>query len=39
MPLITLPDGAQRTFPKPLTALAVAESIGAGLARSALAAK
>ena len=39
MPLITLPDGAQRNFPEPLTALAVAESIGAGLARSALAAK
>ena len=37
MPLITLPDGAQRSFPEPLTALAVAESIGAGLARSALA--
>ena len=39
MPLITLPDVAQRNFPEPLTALAVAESIGAGLARSALAAK
>ena len=39
MPLITLPDGAQRTFPEPLTAQALAESIGAGLARSALAAK
>ena len=39
MPLITLPDGAQRSFAEPLTALAVAESIGAGLARSALAAK
>ena len=39
MSVITLPDGAQRIFPEPLTALAVAESIGAGLARSALAAK
>ena len=39
MPLITLPDGAQRSFPEPLTAQALAESIGAGLARSALAAK
>jgi len=39
MPLITLPDGAQRTFPESLTALAVAQSIGAGLARSALAAR
>ena len=39
MPLITLPDGAQRSFPEPLTAQAIAESIGAGLARSALAAK
>ena len=39
MPLITLPDGAQRSFAEPLTALALAESIGAGLARSALAAK
>ena len=39
MPLITLPDGAQRTFAEPLSALAVAESIGAGLARNALAAR
>jgi threonyl-tRNA synthetase len=39
MPLITLPDGAQRTFAEPLTALEVAQAIGAGLARSALAAK
>lgn len=39
MPLITLPDGAQRSFPEPLTAQALAESIGAGLARSALATK
>ncbi len=39
MPVITLPDGAQRSYIEPLTALAVAQSIGAGLARSALAAR
>ena len=39
MPIITLPDGAQRTYEAPLTALEVAQSIGAGLARSALAAR
>ena len=39
MPVITLPDGAQRSFPAPVTALEVAQSIGAGLARSALAAR
>ncbi|MBS1209511.1 MAG: threonyl-tRNA synthetase [Proteobacteria bacterium] len=39
MPVITLPDGAQRTFDAPVTALEVARSIGAGLARSALAAR
>lgn len=39
MPVITLPDGAQRRFESPLTALEIAQSIGAGLARSALAAR
>jgi threonyl-tRNA synthetase len=39
MPVITLPDGAQLNFPAPLTALEVAKAIGAGLARSALAAR
>ena len=39
MPVITLPDGAQRSFSEPVTALQVAQSIGAGLARSALAAR
>lgn len=39
MPVITLPDGSRRTYEVPLTALAVAQSIGAGLARSALAAR
>ncbi len=35
---ITLPDGNVKTFDKPVTALEVAESIGAGLAKAALAA-
>ena len=39
MPVITLPDGAQRSFDESVTALVVAQSIGAGLARSALAAR
>ncbi len=39
MLVITLPDGAQRSFDAPVTALEVAQSIGAGLARSALAAR
>ncbi|MFZ4651783.1 MAG: TGS domain-containing protein, partial [Rubrivivax sp.] len=34
---ITLPDGSKREYPAPLTVLEVAASIGAGLARSALA--
>jgi threonyl-tRNA synthetase len=37
MPVITLPDGSQKTFPQPVTVLQVAESIGAGLAAAALA--
>ena len=39
MPVITLPDGAQRNFPEPLSALEVAQSISPGLARNALAAR
>jgi threonyl-tRNA synthetase len=34
---ITLPDGSQRSFPQPVTVADVAQSIGAGLARAALA--
>ena len=36
---ITLPDGAQREFPGPVTVAEVAASIGPGLAKSALAGK
>jgi len=36
---ITLPDGSQRSFPQPVTVAEVAQSIGAGLARAALAGK
>jgi len=39
MPIITLPDGSQRSFPNPVTIAEVALSIGAGLARAALAGK
>ncbi|MDX9994909.1 MAG: threonine--tRNA ligase [Rhodocyclaceae bacterium] len=39
MPVITLPDGSQRTYPQPLTVADVAASIGAGLAKAALAGK
>ena len=39
MPIITLPDGSQRSFPNPVTVAEVALSIGAGLARAALAGK
>ncbi|MEQ1837820.1 MAG: threonine--tRNA ligase [Candidatus Nitrotoga sp.] len=39
MPVITLPDGSQRTFPHPVTVADVAQNIGAGLARAALAGK
>ncbi len=39
MPVITLPDGSQRTFDGPVTVAEVAQSIGAGLARAALAGK
>jgi threonyl-tRNA synthetase len=39
MPVVTLPDGSQRTFAQPVTVAEVAQSIGAGLARAALAGK
>src|ERR1041385_818120 len=39
MPNIRLPDGSQKSFSGPVTAAEVAQSIGAGLARAALAAK
>src|SRR5690348_11272982 len=37
MPVVTLPDGSQRTFPQPVTVDDVAASIGAGLRKAALA--
>ncbi|WP_415033142.1 threonine--tRNA ligase, partial [Azonexus sp.] len=39
MPNITLPDGSIRSFAQPITIAEVAASIGAGLARAALAGK
>src|SRR5512134_2443402 len=39
MPVITLPDGSQRNYAQPVTVADVALSIGAGLARAALAGK
>ncbi len=39
MPIITLPDGSQRQFETPVTVAEVAASIGAGLAKAALAGK
>ncbi|MEY3220954.1 MAG: hypothetical protein RIT27_2311 [Pseudomonadota bacterium] len=39
MPIITLPDGSQKQFSSPLSVADVAASIGAGLAKAALAAK
>ncbi|MFH4354738.1 MAG: threonine--tRNA ligase [Neisseriaceae bacterium] len=39
MPQIILPDGSVREFAEPVTVQAVAESIGAGLARATLAAR
>ena len=36
---ITLPDGSQRSYPRPVTGGTVAESIGPGLAKAALAVK
>jgi threonyl-tRNA synthetase len=37
MPVITLPDGSQRSFDQPVTVADFAANIGAGLARAALA--
>ena len=37
MPVITLPDGSSREYDRPVTLMGVAESIGAGLAKAALA--
>jgi threonyl-tRNA synthetase len=37
MPVITLPDGSQRTFDQPVTVAEIAANIGAGLAKAALA--
>ncbi|MEO8418020.1 MAG: threonine--tRNA ligase [Methylophilaceae bacterium] len=39
MPVIRLPDGSERKFDVPVTVAEVAQSIGAGLARAALAGK
>jgi threonyl-tRNA synthetase len=39
MPNIRLPDGSTKSFPGPVTVAEVAQSIGAGLARAALAGK
>ncbi len=39
MPVITLPDGSQQHFEQPVTVQQVAEAIGPGLARAALAGK
>jgi threonyl-tRNA synthetase len=39
MPNIRLPDGSSKSFPNPLTVAEIAASIGAGLARAALAGK
>ncbi|MFW9606530.1 MAG: threonine--tRNA ligase [Pseudomonas sp.] len=39
MPIITLPDGSQRSFEQPVSVAEVAQSIGAGLAKAALAGK
>jgi threonyl-tRNA synthetase len=39
MPIITLPDGSQRSFEHPLSVLEVAQSIGAGLAKATVAGK
>ncbi len=39
MPVVRLPDGSERTFDKAVTVAEVAVSIGAGLARAALAGK
>lgn len=36
MPLITLPDGSQRTFPQPVSIAELAADIGPGLAKASL---
>ncbi|MEL7614759.1 threonine--tRNA ligase [Vreelandella titanicae] len=37
MPIVTLPDGSQKTFEAPLTIMQLAESIGPGLAKACIA--
>ena len=37
MPVITLPDGSEKPFDSPVSVQQVAESIGSGLAKAALA--
>jgi threonyl-tRNA synthetase len=39
VPVVTLPDGTQRHFDRPVTVAEVAQGIGAGLARAALGAR
>jgi threonyl-tRNA synthetase len=39
MPVITLPDGSQRSYSNPVSVMAVASDIGAGLAKATLAGK
>ena len=39
MPIITLPDGSQRSFEHPVSVAEVAQSIGAGLAKATIAGK
>lgn len=39
MPIITLPDGSQRTFDHPVSVAEVAQSIGAGLAKATVPAR
>ncbi len=39
MPVVRLPDGSERRFDAPVSVAAIAQSIGAGLARAALAGK
>ncbi|WP_280541723.1 threonine--tRNA ligase [Chromohalobacter sp. 11-W] len=39
MPIVTLPDGSQKTFDSPLSVMQLAESIGTGLAKACVAGK
>lgn len=39
MPIVTLPDGSQRSFEEPITIMQLAESIGPGLAKACVAGK